>query len=105
MSPDGMTCLIKVGNLPLSRPMARKRETRGRKVDENNDQKRKSVRIRKKSLRAPTHLSYSTFKTSINLHPSFSAKRLSQKYSHFRKKAKQNESPKEHPQISYVRQT
>lgn len=97
MSPDSITCPIEVGNLPPSRPMARKRETRERKFGENNDQKRKSVRTRKKRPRAPTYLSSSTFKTSINLHLSFSAKQLSQKYSHFRKKAKQNESLKKHP--------
>ncbi len=47
-----MTCLIEVSSLLPSRPIATKRETRERKVGENDDQKRKSVRTRRRSPRA-----------------------------------------------------
>ena len=95
MSPDSMTSLIEVNSLLLRPRPTTKRETRERKVGED-DQKKKSVRMRRRDLKVPPSLLF-YLPISFTLYPPLCARRLPQRRLSLPPKVKQNKPPEKPP--------
>ena len=91
MSLDSMTSLIEVNSLLLKPRPTTKRETREKKVG-GDDQKKKSVRMRRRDLRIPPSLLF-YLSISFTLHLPLYARQLPQKKLSLPPKAKQNKPP------------